>query len=77
MIQAFTDSAASVTFSGFGIAPSSYAFLLWAPLLAIFAALALWLVALLVLQRRRRLRSTGPSRVAWTRYRIGSPQTQA
>lgn len=77
MIQNLAGSTASVE-SAFGVAPSSYAFLLWAPLLALLLALALWLVALVVLQRRRprRLRPTATLHVAWTRHRFDGPQTQ-
>jgi hypothetical protein len=37
----------------FGIVPTDYSMLLWAPLLGVFAGLVAWLAVLVILQRRR------------------------
>lgn len=78
MFQSLADSTASAGFSAFGVAPSGYAILLWAPLLALTLGLTAWLVALVILQRRRprRLRPTATLHIAWTRHRLDDPQTQ-
>lgn len=78
MIQAIVDTTTATASSAFGLAPSSHAILLWAPLLGILFGLAVWLVVLIALQRRRpaRVRSTRPANVALIRYRFDDPQTQ-